>query len=51
MWDRNALLLRFPSAMHAILMKGPVRGLISGLGMLDLWIGISELIHYCDYRN
>ncbi len=50
MWDRNALLLRFPS-VHAILIKGPVRGLISGLGVLDLWIGISELIHYRDYRN
>ena len=50
MWDRNALLLRSP-AVHAILMKGPVRGLISGLGVLDLWIGISELIHYRDYRS
>ena len=50
MCDRNALLLRFPS-VHAILIKGPVRGLISGLGVLDLWIGISELIHYRDYRN
>jgi hypothetical protein len=50
MWDRNTLLLHFP-ALHAILMKGPVRGLISGLGVLDLWIGISELIHYRDYRN
>ena len=50
MWDRNALLLRHP-AMHAILIRGPVRGLISGLGVLDLWIGISELIHYRDYRS
>ncbi len=50
MWDRNALLLRHP-ALHALLIKGPVRGLISGLGMLDLWIGISELIHYRDYRS
>jgi hypothetical protein len=50
MWDRNALLLQYP-ALRAVLLKGPVRGLISGLGMLDLWIGISELIHYRDYRN
>ena len=50
MWDRNALLLRHP-AVHTILVRGPVRGLISGLGLLDLWIGISELIHYRDYRN
>lgn len=50
MWDRNGLLLQFP-ALHALLIKGPVRGLISGIGVLDLWIGISELIHYRDYRN
>jgi hypothetical protein len=50
MWDRNGLLLAYPS-VHAVLVKGPVRGLISGLGVLDLWIGISELIHYRDYRN
>ena len=50
MWDRNALLLQFP-ALRAFLLKGSVRGLISGLGVLDLWIGISELIHYRDYRS
>jgi hypothetical protein len=50
MWDRNSLLLQFP-AVRDILIKGPVRGLISGLGVLDLWIGISELIHYRDYRS
>lgn len=50
MWDRNPLLLRHP-ALRAFLMKGTVRGLISGLGVLDLWIGISELIHYRDYRK
>jgi hypothetical protein len=50
MWDRNGLLLQFP-ALHAFLILGPVRGLISGLGVLDLWIGISEQIHYRDYRS
>ena len=50
MWDRNPLLLAHP-ALRAVLIEGPVRGLISGLGVLDLWIGISELIHYRDYRS
>jgi hypothetical protein len=50
MWDRNALLMEYP-ALRSFLTRGPVRGLISGLGVLDLWIGISELIHYRDYRN
>jgi hypothetical protein len=29
---------------------GFVRGAISGLGVLDLWLGISEAIHYRDRR-
>ena len=49
-WDLNPFLLRH-SALHNFLMLGPVRGLISGLGVLDLWIGISEMIHYRDYRS
>lgn len=50
MWDRNPMLLQYPT-LRAFLMKGMVRGLVSGLGLLDLWIGISELIHYRDYRH
>ncbi len=50
MWDRNPLVLQH-TALHVFLMKGAVRGLISGLGVLDLRIGISELIHYRDYRS
>jgi len=50
MWDQNELLLQFPT-IREILIKGPVRGLISGIGILDLWIGVSELIHYRDYRR
>ena len=50
MWDRNPMLLQHP-AMRAFLMQGWVRGAVSGLGLLDLWIGVSELIHYRDYRK
>lgn len=49
-WDRNPMLLQHP-VLHAFLMQGWVRGAVSGLGLLDLWIGISELIHYRDYRK
>ena len=34
-----------------ILHNGAVRGIISGLGLLDIWIGISEAVHYRDYRG
>jgi len=50
MWDHNSLLLEFPT-LRGYLIRGPVRGCVSGLGMLDLWIGISEIIHYREYRS
>ena len=49
-WDNNALMMDYPR-LHHIAIMGPVRGIVSGLGVLDLWIGISELIHYRDYRE
>jgi len=47
-WDENPFLLNHPDVLH-ILLLGPVRGVISGLGLLDIWIGISEAIHYREY--
>jgi hypothetical protein len=44
-WDQNPLIQSFPH-LWAFLKLGPVRGVISGLGLLDIWIGISEAIHY-----
>lgn len=50
MWDRNPMLLQHPE-LRRFLLQGWVRGAVSGLGLLDLWIGVSELIHYRDYRK
>jgi hypothetical protein len=44
-WTDNYLLSRFP-ALRPVVSHGFVRGLCSGLGVLDLWIGFSEAIHY-----
>ncbi len=44
-WTDNYLLSRFP-ALLPIVNNGFVRGLCSGLGILDLWIGFSEAVHY-----
>ncbi len=44
-WDRNPLFLTHP-ALLAFVKSGLVRGVISGCGMLDVWIGISEAVHY-----
>jgi hypothetical protein len=49
-WDRNEFILARPW-LAAILRNGAVRGMISGLGLLDIWIGISEAVHYRDYRG
>jgi hypothetical protein len=48
-WDSNTWLLAHP-AIFAVARQGWARGLISGLGLLDIWIGVSEAIHYRDYR-
>jgi hypothetical protein len=48
-WDQNLFILSHPQ-LAAVLHLGAVRGFISGLGMLDIWIGISEAVHYRDHR-
>jgi len=48
-WDNN-MFIQSHSTLAAILHNGAVRGIISGLGLLDIWIGISEAVHYRDYR-
>lgn len=44
-WTDNILLLRYP-ALRSLITNGFFRGFCSGLGMLDIWIGFSEAIHY-----
>ncbi|MGA7158998.1 MAG: hypothetical protein WBY53_19285 [Acidobacteriaceae bacterium] len=49
-WDQNGWLLAHP-ALESIINKGWVRGVVSGIGLLDVWIGVSELLHYRDFRG
>jgi hypothetical protein len=49
-WDHNLFIQAHPP-LYAILHNGAVRGVISGIGLLDIWIGISEAVHYRDYRG
>jgi hypothetical protein len=48
-WDHNLFIQARPQ-LAAVLRMGAVRGLISGVGLLDIWIGVSEAIHYRDHR-
>ena len=46
-WDQNPLFLRFPTlAVYAA--NGAVRGLVSGLGLLNLWIAFHDALRHRD---
>lgn len=44
-WEFNRFFLYYAHVAR-LMESGAVRGLISGLGILNLWIAISEAIHY-----
>jgi hypothetical protein len=44
-WTDNYLLLSFPW-LRTFVTTGFFRGLCSGLGLLDIWIGFWEALHY-----
>ena len=44
-WDQNPLFVRFPTlAIYAA--NGAVRGIISGLGLLNIWIALQDAIRH-----
>ena len=44
-WDQNPMFAQFPTvAIYAA--NGAVRGLISGLGLLNIWIAIQDAIRH-----
>jgi len=49
-WTDNRLLLTSPG-LRAFVANGFVRGLCSGLGLLDIWIGFSEVLHYNEEKR
>ena len=44
-WTDNYLLLSYPS-LRVLVGSGFFRGVCSGLGLLDIWIGFWEAFHY-----
>jgi len=44
-WTDNYLLLSIPS-LRSVVSNGFFRGICSGLGLLDIWIGFWEALHY-----
>ena len=47
-WTDNPLALRYPG-LRAFLGNNFVRGICSGLGLLDIWIGFWEALHYHEH--
>jgi hypothetical protein len=47
-WTDNYLLLSFPW-LRTFVSTGFFRGLCSGLGLLDIWIGFWEALHYHEH--
>jgi hypothetical protein len=44
-WDQNPLFLHYPS-LGQVATNGAVRGLVSGLGVLNLWIALHDVIRH-----
>jgi hypothetical protein len=44
-WTDNYLLLSYPS-LRDVISNGFFRGFCTGLGLLDIWIGFWEALHY-----
>ena len=46
-WTNNSLLANYPQ-LRQILMYDFVRGLISGLGLADIWLAVTEVVRYSE---
>jgi hypothetical protein len=46
-WDQNPILLQYPW-LADIAGSGAVRGLVSGLGLLNLWIAFQDALRHRD---
>lgn len=48
-WTDNTLLLSYPG-LRVVVSSGFCRGVCSGLGLLDIWIGFWEALHYHEHH-
>jgi hypothetical protein len=44
-WTQNNILMRHP-AVRAFFARNFVRGVASGLGLIDVWLGVWQAVHY-----
>jgi hypothetical protein len=46
-WFEEGLVSHWPE-LQRVLQHGFVRGAVSGLGLVDIWLGVWEAVHYRD---
>jgi hypothetical protein len=49
LWTGNSLLAAWPS-LTSFLNLNFIRGMISGVGLVDIWMGVHDAVHYRDLR-
>jgi len=50
LWTNNSLLTGFPQ-LRQFLMNDFVRGLVSGLGVVDIWLALAEAVRYREHSE
>jgi hypothetical protein len=49
-WDQNPLFLQYPT-LAAFAANGAVRGIVSGLGLLNLWVALQDILGRREMKN
>lgn len=49
LWTDNSILIGMPK-LRAFLEINFVRGAVTGIGLLDIWLGIWEAVHFRDWQ-
>ena len=49
-WDQNPLFLQFPT-LGGLAASGAVRGIVSGLGLLNLWVALQDILGRREMRR
>ncbi len=49
-WSNNSLLTGLPR-LQEFMMNDFVRGVVSGLGLIDVWLAIAEAVRYREYAE
>lgn len=50
LWTENGLVLGMPQ-LRSVLQMNFVRGVVTGVGLVDMWIGIWEAVRYREVRT